>query len=243
MKKLILSLALVISAGFYLGAQDLYLTMDGVKIGDTVTVEGDAALNEFLFHANFHNDSPKDMNVMVIRKRLFLVEGASSLFCWGLCYGPDTDTSGQYVFIPSGGQSVDDAFSGHYIPNSKEGTSMVEYTFYNLANSFENVRVVCKYKAELTGIAEDAMKGGFLSDVYPNPATNSVNIDFQFTSKVKEAKVRVINLMGAVVKEAVVEPGTSKLNLDVSNLNNGLYFYSVIINGDVYQTKKMVIQK
>lgn len=241
MKKLLL-FSLLLSAGFYLNAQDLYLTSGGEKLGDTAYVSGVADAAEIVFYANFYNNSQKDMNVKVVRQRIYMVDGSNSQFCWGLCYPPNVDTSGQYVFIPAGGHSEDEIFSGHYNPLGNVGNSMIKYTFYNMTNPGEAVSVICKYVATPNGIAEEAMKGGFLSNVYPNPASHSINIDYQLTSKVKEGRVRIINLTGAVVKEESIEPGTTSMKMDVSNLNDGLYFYSVIINGDVYQTKKMVIQ-
>jgi len=103
--------------------------------------------------------------------------------------------------------------------------------------------IVIKYWASPEGIAEDIMKDGKLSAIYPNPATNFVNLDYQLTSKVNIAQVKVFNMLGSVVKESILQKGGSKIKMDVSNLDNGVYFYSVLLNGNVYTTKKLVIRK
>ena len=54
---------------------------------------------------------------------------------------------------------------------------MVKYTFYDQNNPDTRISFVCKFKASPEGIAEEAMRGGFVSEVYPNPATNSFRIN------------------------------------------------------------------
>ena len=110
-------------------------------------------------------------------------------------------------------------------------------------NPEQKVEVVVNFWASPQGIAEEAMQGGSISEIYPNPARYFVNLDYQLTSKVNSARVKVFNLLGATVKEAVMETGNGQLKLDVSDLENGIYFYSVLINGDIYKTKKFVIQR
>ena len=110
-------------------------------------------------------------------------------------------------------------------------------------NPDTRVSIVCKYKASPEGIAEEIMRGGFVSEVYPNPASNSVSLDYQLTPQVNDAQVKVYNVLGSVVREAELSRGTGKMRLDVSDLNNGIYFYSILVNNDVYQTKKLIIQR
>ena len=138
--------------------------------------------------------------------------------------------------------SGENEFSCHYAPTNEIGTSVFEFKFYNIDNPDEFTSVVVNFWASPEGIAEDAMKGGSISEIYPNPATNYANLDFNLTPSVKNAKVRVINLLGSVVKEANIENGTNQLKLDVSDLDNGVYFYSVLINGETYKTRKLVIR-
>jgi len=190
-----------------------------------------------------HNNTDHDMTIKVTRNEIFLVDGTLSQICWaGLCYPPAVDTSVYSQVVIAGGSSADEDFSGHYLPNNHTGTSIVEFIFYNIDNPTEFVSVTVNFVVEFVGIDEDVMKGGSISEIYPNPATNYVNLDFDLTPSVKQAKVRVINLLGSVVKEVEIERGTNQLKLDISDLDNGVYFYSVLINGDTYKTKKLVVR-
>lgn len=244
MKKLLLSLTLVLFLFSFAEAQNpLTLTWEGNPVGDTVVLWGEPTEFELVMYANLHNNTSNAMNIKVTREEIFLVDGTWSQICWaGLCYAPTQDTSGNYQLIMANGTSGNEDFSGHYSPNGNIGTSVVKFIFYNIDDPSINVSVVVKYWASPASIAEDAMHGGSISEIYPNPATNYVKLDFNLTTSVKQAKVRIVNLLGSVVKEVEIERGTSQLRLDISDLDNGVYFYSVIINGDTYKTKKLVVR-
>ena len=242
MKKTLLTFAVVLLTVFSMNAQDLTLSWDGEAIGDTVLVWGDPSEFEIVFHAVLHNNTDNGMQIKVRRKRLSMLEETSSAFCWGLCFPPGTDESADARLIMANSSSTDEEFSGHYTTAGKIGTSMVEYTFFNADNESQYVKVVAKYWASPNGIAEDAMNGGSISDIYPNPATSLVSIDFNMPAEVNSAKVSIVNLLGAVVKESVIERSSNKLTMDISELEGGIYFYTVLVNGDVFKTKKLVIK-
>ena len=229
---------------------DYALSWDGEPLGDTVTVKGDPAETELIFHAIFTNNSSDSDSVLVKRELLSVLDGVHDQLCWGLCYAPNTDP----VFIsPSGirieaGQSTEDfVFSGHYLSQEYDmpigviGTSVFKYTFFNANDEDENIVVVVEYDTSPDGIAEHLMANGFVSEIYPNPATTFANIDYELTPQVKKASLRVINLLGAVVKDVELNKNASNHRLDVSNLTRGVYFYSVIINNEVYKTKKLIV--
>lgn len=243
MKKLLFTLIALFTLSFVGNAQDLTLSWDDAELGESVLVVGSPDDAEIVFHAVLTNNTDNGMNIMVVRKQLDMLAGTQSQFCWGLCFPPTTDTCLSPVLIKAGESSDLEAFSGHYIPGGIAGTSSVEYTFYNLDNPDVSIKVVANFKGSPAGIAEEAMVGGSVSEVYPNPANNYVSLDYQLTSEVKQANVKVFNLLGAEVKSANLESNGNKLRMDISDLESGIYFYSVLINGDVYKTKKLVVQK
>jgi hypothetical protein len=243
MKKLLLFfIASLLFAGLS-SAQELTLSMDGDPIGDTVMVVGDPEDFEILFYAEVTNHTDEAITLQVFRERLSLIEGASSAFCWGLCFSPDVDSSFDGRTIKPDSTSFHGEFSGHYYPLSTIGMSMVKYTFWDQNNPDTRVSVVCKYKASPESIAEEIMRGGFVSEVYPNPATSTVSLNYQLTPQVDQADVKVYNVLGAMVKEAELDRGNGKLSMNIADLKNGVYFYSVLVNGDVYKTKKLIIQR
>jgi hypothetical protein len=242
MNKIILLFVSIVFTAVSLNAQDLYLSWEGKRLGDTVRVWGEPTAEEIDFHAVLHNNSGLGMNVMVRRMQIETIEGTSNQFYWKELFGPDVDTSTTSVFIPHGGSGTEDDFFGRYFPESNYGISRVEYVFYNKDNEDQNLKVLVEYWTSPESIAEEAMQGGSISPLYPNPAATTVNLDFDLPSSVRSAGISIFNMMGAVVRESAVYHGTNKLSMDVSGLESGIYFYTILINGDVYRTEKFIIQ-
>jgi hypothetical protein len=77
-----------------------------------------------------------------------------------------------------------------------------------------------------------------LIEVYPNPSTGIVSIDYS-----KATAIKVFNVLGEVVCEVIpseLEEGTEAL--DLSALNNGLYNV-MVYNGNASASYKLVLQK
>lgn len=243
MKKIILSIAVLIASILNIEAQSFSLEWDDVILGDTITIKRNSGSSlELVFEAIFHNKTSDSVNIKVARNDILIMEGSVNYFCWEACYPPPIDISGLYMTIPAGGYSEDSDFSGHYEINETIGISLVEYTFYNMDNPFENVKIVVKYDSFITGIHDNILSNIRLSEAYPNPATNFVTIDYDMPSEVDEASVRIVNILGSVVNEQIIESGNKKLRLDVSDLKDGIYFYSIIINDYIFSTKKLIIR-
>lgn len=63
--------------------------------------------------------------------------------------------------------------------------------------------------------------------LYPNPATNTVNVHVD-GQPVSEEGLMILDVQGRACHPAAVRrTGMSDLQLDISNLNNGLYWIKV----------------
>ncbi len=83
-----------------------------------------------------------------------------------------------------------------------------------------------------------------ISSNYPNPFNNITNFSINLTNE-SVVSVVVYNLLGEVVYTIPAQKmnnGTHLITLNGSNWNSGVYFYSVIADGQSI-TKKMVVQK
>lgn len=244
MKKILLSIV-VLFAAISMNAQILSLTTDGVAVGDTITIfPEDETATSIVFYALLHNNSNNNINIAVARTRIEMIGESEDYFCWGACYPPFTDTSGTTILINAGmtSPSGDDGFSAHYDIHGAVGVSMVKYTFYNVANHDEKVEVVVKFNTAPDGISEHILNKIEVSSAYPNPATNYVDIDYDLPYEVETASIKVMNILGSVVKESTFtnKMGTQRIN--TSDLNSGIYFYSVVINNEIIRTEKLVVR-
>jgi hypothetical protein len=249
MKNILLSLFIItyLGAGITSAQSSLSLSHDDKSLGDTVTVWIDPSTTNYLdYTMAIHNNSDNGMNVKVARKILKPLADMQFTFCLGtICYGPGVDScaAGHYLFVSGGGASAEEEFKASYTTMDIIGTAIVRYNVYNKDNPADSVSVVIKFWVSPTGIEEDVMKGGYMSEVYPNPATNSISLDYQLTSKVNSADIKIFNVLGSTVKEAILKRNGDNLKMDVSDLENGIYFYSVLLNGEIYTTKKLIIRK
>lgn len=80
---------------------------------------------------------------------------------------------------------------------------------------------------------------------YPNPANGITKITAQLPTEVKIVKIVVRDASGKTVKNLLfknVDKGTTTFDLDVSNLTDGLYFYTFDADGQT-TTKRLVVGK
>ncbi len=245
MKKILLSITFFIAMAISAHAQDIELYWNGEKLPDTVGVYGDAGGDfELVFEAYVKNVSDHKLEIGASRNIIQAVEDTDNSFCWsGSCYSPMTDTSdaNHDLLLPAGQMSPDPPFSGHYTHGQKSGETIVKYTLFERGNVDNCDSVIVIFKYSLTGVEDNVFDGVSISDAYPNPATNKVNFDFNL-SGVSNASVNIVNLLGSVVKHADLTSGSDKVSIDVSDLPQGVYFYSIVANGNIYQTKKLIIK-
>jgi hypothetical protein len=77
-------------------------------------------------------------------------------------------------------------------------------------------------------------------NIYPNPTSEILNINFLQTQR-RNTEVVITNLLGEQVKEARNKSQEERVEMDVSNLPNGIYFVSVKTTEGIF-TKKIIIQ-
>lgn len=118
--------------------------------------------------------------------------------------------------------------------------------------SIQNVRNPTDYTLfELQYEVNEKPDNGFLyssknldlSDVYPNPVSETAVFDYQIKNDTKEAKIIIHNVLGTIAGEYDLNPFEQQLKVSVENFNPGVYFYSLYIDNEGVATKKLVIRK
>lgn len=74
--------------------------------------------------------------------------------------------------------------------------------------------------------------------VYPNPVSTVLNI--KATTNGNSVEVKVYNIMGELVAKDILVDGLNTLS--VATLTDGIYFYSVVKNGEIIETKKLIVR-
>jgi hypothetical protein len=77
--------------------------------------------------------------------------------------------------------------------------------------------------------------------VYPNPASSTVNIRFEKVLN-EAVMIRILNTDGSIVRTETRTPSDNLISLNVSGLSSGLYLLSIQTKGELV-TKKVSVTK
>ena len=80
---------------------------------------------------------------------------------------------------------------------------------------------------------------------YPNPFNPVTSIEFEL-QKTSNVQILVRDVLGRLVSDqefGSLGSGRHIYQFDASNLSSGLYFYSLSVNGQLLDTKKMILLK
>lgn len=82
-----------------------------------------------------------------------------------------------------------------------------------------------------------------VKDVYPNPAADHANVDYQLTSDRTKAKIRLHNLLGNVIGEYDLTSFETRLRISTAELSAGIYFYTLYVDNESVLTRKLIVKK
>ncbi|BDD00415.1 T9SS type A sorting domain-containing protein [Persicobacter psychrovividus] len=78
--------------------------------------------------------------------------------------------------------------------------------------------------------------------IYPNPIVNYAWLTYEVITNT-DAKIVIHNILGNFVDEIKLSPLDRKVKIDATNYKEGVYFYSLIIEGQSKSTRKIVVQR
>ncbi|MEI6019530.1 MAG: peptidylprolyl isomerase [Bacteroidota bacterium] len=134
------------------------------------------------------------------------------------------------------------------------GTNLVNYNAVNLipdtkyfwrvktnnGGHFSNYSQVWNFTTlsttapNLVGIKTEALKN---LTVYPNPSTGK----FFFEGLIKGCSIKIKDTQGKLIKDLTVD--NEKMEIDLSSLNKGIYFYSISNKGGGVQQGKLILKQ
>ncbi len=241
MKKILLFLLLIgFSVTGFAQVLELYHEGELLPAGSTITIAGEPTEQELVSHLTVKNVSSATVDVYCRKMELEVVPNTNNYFCWGLCYGSDVFLSLLSVQIDP--DMTTDEFSGHYQPLQQAGVTQMCYSFFDVNNPNDSTYVYVNFFASSVGIGEYGANEMFVSAPYPNPAVNHTSFDYQFAEP-GYSKIVLMNMLGAVVREQLISNNSGTLRMHVSDLKEGVYFYSVMHNNQVVETKKLVVSR
>jgi hypothetical protein len=82
-----------------------------------------------------------------------------------------------------------------------------------------------------------------LLNCFPNPATNKITFSYQLEDKASSTEIKVTDMFGRLIKNVQLQVGSNSTEEDLSGFANGIYFYTLSVNGRNVGTKKLIISK
>jgi hypothetical protein len=144
---------------------------------------------------------------------------------------------------PAGGEySGPGVADGWFYPETAGiGTHTLMYTYMD-ANGCENYAEQTVYVDDCVGI--DDPTASIALQVYPNPMNNSSVVSFNLNDNA-DVKISLFNNLGMEVlnvSESYMNAGTHKVNLNLSDYENGIYFIRIQAGTQIH-TEKVTLVK
>lgn len=102
------------------------------------------------------------------------------------------------------------------------------------------------YLTSTENISTIIPKDYYLFQNYPNPFNPSTKISFSVKRQTSNVKLLVFDITGKYISELTNQsfnPGEYTIDFNGNNLSSGTYFYSLLIDNNLIDTKKMLLLK
>jgi agmatine deiminase len=212
-----------------------------------VTMQIPAENPVVFWHPGIHGYQPVFTNKFHILAKISNRSGIASAKCMWRIKG--TTTYNALTLRDSG-----DFFMGDLVINGLTSADEVEYYLTATTNNGKTATKPITapegnfnvHFAQRTGADELLVQTkNYLFGAYPNPANELVNIIFYAEEK-GTSSIQITDITGKTVKEIVqnnTSTGLNEVNINVSELNSGVYFYTYLLNGKHIATRKFVVNK
>lgn len=94
----------------------------------------------------------------------------------------------------------------------------------------------------ITGLTSTNETPTSSAEFYPNPASDQLKLKYRLPEGAHQAEMKIYDTQGKLVDEFKVTDAFDFIYLP-TNFNNGLYLYSLLVDGKVVKTEKIVLNK
>lgn len=222
-------------------SQDIEFHKNGLIVsGQVFTIDSSASAEYAQTQFYLVNTTDQPILFSWSRTRDFQVNGYTDQMDDYLnCFNADDITvfhRPETVFLNAGDSSV---FNIKIHPHNESGCVLYTYkVFLGMSDVQDSVQIKCRFgdqNCEL-GIAEEST---FIYSIYPNPASTCVYVNTQASGDA--ILLRVHNILGELTYENYLTDGGTIVYLD--SMEEGVYFISFTKNGDLIETKRIVISR
>jgi hypothetical protein len=114
-----------------------------------------------------------------------------------------------------------------------------------LKTMMQNIAGAAKESDRISSVSLKEIPAVVLEQNVPNPFAEQTTINYILTSGIQKAQILFYNSEGRLVNSVDLKPvsGKGQLNVFASDLSNGVYTYTLVVDGKVMASKKMIREK
>lgn len=217
----------------FLNAQSLQLI--GVPTAP-VSGDGSRSLEAHIWVKNISSDT-----AIVKVRRVFnqLKPEHELLLCFGpSCYPEETEITPNSVTIAPG--DTNKTFKALLDAAGTPGSASATYYFIKMNGIQDSVSATVSFNV-VTGLEDLISKGKVSVSVSPNPVVNNGILSYALPNASSTAQVNFYDMLGGLQRQQFIKGQQGSVSLDLSNLKSGVYFYSLVIDGRPYITKRLIV--
>lgn len=162
--------------------------------------------------------------------------GTDNQFCWVSCYATTTSVSPDTIEIDAN-DTLKNTFYTHFWANGNEGDYTIRYTFFEADNEANENYIDITYRAKKTVSIKNETE--VVVKVYPNPVSDILSVEYTATD---DGKFALFDITGKKITESTLKSTSKSHQIDLSSLNSGVYFYTIVSNNKTVSTKKLIKQ-
>ncbi len=238
MKKflLLLIISVIIQANLFAQSFQLIKEDGSVIINDTILISTTNLESTLEVPVYVKNLTEANLDIMVKKYDLDLVSGSDAYFCWDRCYPNTTFTSA--IFLSAAANDTIKDFSGDFKPNGNNGLSKIMYTFFKNKTTDDSASVTIYYDIVTVGINNfDLIKSSISS--FPNPVNDFLNFNYNLGHN-SQGDIYIYDLVGKKVKHKQIINSEDHSQINVSDLNPGIYIWTIQVDGVPIKSEKLI---
>ncbi|MEO8760429.1 MAG: T9SS type A sorting domain-containing protein [Bacteroidia bacterium] len=248
MKKYLLSFAIVTVGFFSAKSQSIQIldttggTPTVAHASYTINIDADSSDSRLFYVKNTTNSS-----INFQGKSIVIANPSSDVIQY--CIGTQCHSAGQALTsnnpIPANGTLTASGLLLDFTDFGGVGNdAKASYTLFNSLNANDSVNIIITYHiiAAAAGIKQNVTNYN-VSNIAPNPASNNVSLSYDLKNSNQPATIKIYNMLGTLVKTTPLETYSNNTKIDISSLEEGMYFYSVTVGSKVVKTNRLVVAR
>ena len=105
------------------------------------------------------------------------------------------------------------------------------------------IKKMLQNRTNTSSIILDDRQEIILNQNQPNPFKEKTTITYFIPKGIEKAEIAIYDFAGKLVKKETIKSGNGEIDVYATNLKDGVFTYAIIANGEIVNSKKMLLNK